>query len=110
MSLAETLLLYSLPIPILAGAYWHWKVFGLYRRLGDRVRDIGYYWFSTQFQTPGLATQLYRRESFASFLPEDKLAEIEMIRREARPAIIAIALWMTVAVTLFFVSGWRAGN
>jgi hypothetical protein len=105
MPVAAILLLCSLPIPVLAAVYWHWKVHGLYKRLGDQVRDVGYYWFSTQFQTPGLATQFYRCKDFASFLPEASLAEIAVARREARLAIIAITLWMMIAVVLFCISG-----
>ena len=108
MSATGILFLCSLPIPVLAGVYWHWKVYGLYRRLGDQVRDVGYYWFSTQIQTPGLATQFYRCKDFASFLPEASLAEIAVVRREARLATITTALWIMIAVVLFIISGRSA--
>ena len=110
MPLAGTLLLCSLPIPILAGTYWHWKVYRLYLRLGEQVRNVGYYWFSTQFQTPGVAIQFYRCEDFARFLPEESLMEIAIVRREARRAIITILLWMTTAIILFCLSSTSATN
>ncbi|WP_035686967.1 hypothetical protein [Bradyrhizobium sp. Cp5.3] len=74
------------------------------------MKDLGYYWFSTQFQTPGLATQLYRCEDFARFLSKESLAEIEAVRRDTRPAIVATVLWVAMAVALFFISAWRPIN
>jgi len=105
MPVSVILFFCSLPIPVLAGIYWHWKVYGLYKRLGGRVKDVGYCWFSAQFQTPRLATQFYRRKDFASFLPEASLAEIAVVRREARLANIVVALWIMIAVPLLFISG-----
>ena len=99
--LARTILLSSLPIPFLAGAYWHYKVFTLYKQLGPRVRSVGYYWFSTQVQTPSLATQLFGTVDFSSYLSTDDLAHIALVRRYVRIVHVVVALWMIVAVALF---------
>ena len=78
--LAGILLLCSLPIPIFLAVYWQWKVYGLYRRLGPQVRDIGYYWFSFQFQSPNMARQLPGYVDFSSLLPEESLEQIGLAR------------------------------
>jgi hypothetical protein len=42
----------------LAGLYWHWRVFSLYRSLIQVKDKFGYDEFSFQFQSPYLAKQL----------------------------------------------------
>jgi hypothetical protein len=103
--LAGILLLCSLPILIFLGIYWHWKVYGLYRRLGPQVRDIGYYWFSFQFQTPNMARQLPGYVDFSSLMPEESLEQMGSVRRQARRITTAMLLWIIAAVVLFVISG-----
>lgn len=56
MSMNGTIFLTTLPIPILAAAFWQWRVYSLYKLLGARVMHIGYYWFSFQFQNPNFCS------------------------------------------------------
>jgi hypothetical protein len=103
--LAGIVLLCSLPIPIALGLYWHWKVYGLYRRLGIRAREIGYYWFSFELQNPNMARQLSGDESFASRLPAESMEQVALVRRQARYITAAMFLWIIMAIILFVVSG-----
>jgi hypothetical protein len=105
MSFAGIALLCSLPIPILAVLYWHWRVYALYEQLGDSVKNISYYWFSFQFQSPRFAKQLPGYAGFLDALTDDLLARVMTVRRQMRRATVTIGLWMIFAVTLFCISG-----
>jgi len=100
MSPQGVVLLVSMPIPITAGFYWHWKALGFYRSLGDRVKGMSYYWFSFQFQNPGFAKQLPGYVDVLKGLPEDQAARIITIRRQMRYATMTVACWSL----LFFLS------
>jgi hypothetical protein len=104
MSAAGVVFLASLPIPIVASLYWHWKVMGLYRSLGDRVKEISYYWFSFQFQNPSFASQLPGYVDVLKGLPEDQAAKVVLIRRQARYATATAACWGLLFVFLIAVS------
>jgi hypothetical protein len=105
MPVAGIVLVCSLPIPILAGLYWHWRVYSLYKRLGDRVKNISYYWFCFQFQNPSFAKQLPGYSGFLDHLPDDLSTHVVTVRRQIRCATAALAIWMILAVILFGVSG-----
>jgi hypothetical protein len=98
MSVTGIVFLVTLPIPVLASLFWHWKVYSLYRLLGDRVRNTSYYWFSFQFQNPNLAQQLGGYVDIFASLPEGLSAQVTTVRRQARYAISIVACW-----GLFFV-------
>jgi hypothetical protein len=92
--------LVSLPIPILAGVFWHWNVFGLYRSLGDRVRNLSYYWFSFQFQNPWLASQLPGYTDPLRLLPNDLSPRVVAVRRRAKVATYIAGLWAIFFICL----------
>jgi len=100
----QIMLLSSLSIPALASAYWHYKVYTLYKQLGPRAQSVGYYWFSTQVQTPNLATQLFGTADFASYLSGDDLARVALVRRQIQVVHVVVVLWMIVAIALFCLS------
>jgi hypothetical protein len=104
MSVEGILLLASLPVPVLAALFWHVRVYSLYRLLGERVGNISYYWFSFQFQTPGIARQFPGFVDFFSSLPKDLAAKVFVVRRDTKRAEIAMVFWMLLIVTLLGIS------
>jgi len=100
MSVTGIILLVSLPIPLLASLFWHWRVYSLYRLLGDRVCNISYYWFGFQFQTPHFARQLGGYVDIFEALPEDMSARVMTVRRQTRYAISIVACWGLLFVVL----------
>jgi len=104
MSVEGIFVLASLPIPVLVVLFWHARVYSLYRSLGERVGNVSYYWFSFQFQTPGLARQFPGFVDLFSSLPEDLPAKVFVVRHDTKRAEIAVALWMLLIVTLIGIS------
>jgi hypothetical protein len=104
MSVEGILLLASLPVPVLAALFWHVRVYSFYRLLGERVGNISYYWFSFQFQTPGIARQFPGFVDFFSSLPKDLAAKVFVVRRDTKRAEIAMVFWMLLIVTLLGIS------
>jgi hypothetical protein len=104
MSVEGIVVLASLPIPVLATLFWHARVYSLYRLLGERVGDLSYYWFSFQFQTPGLARLFPGYVDLFSSLPEDLAAQVSIVRRDMRWAEMVMACWILLAMTLIGLS------
>jgi hypothetical protein len=104
MSVEGILLLASLPVPVPAALFWHVRVYSLYRLLGERVGNISYYWFSFQFQTPGIARQFPGFVDFFSSLQKDLAAKVFVVRRDTKRAEIAMVFWMLLIVTLLGIS------
>jgi hypothetical protein len=104
MPVEGILVLASLPIPLLAALFWHARVYSLYRLLGDRVGNISYYWFSFQFQTPGIAQQFPGFVDLFSSLPEDMAARVFVVRRDTKRAEIIMLFWTLLIATLIGIS------
>jgi hypothetical protein len=104
MSVEGIVALASLPIPVLAVLFWHARVYSLYRLLGERVRNISYYLFSFQLQTPKLAKLFPGYVDLFSSLPEDLAVRVSIVRREIRSAELTMACWMLLTVTLIGLS------
>jgi len=104
MSVEGIVALASLPIPVLAALFWNARVYLLYRLLGERVGNLSYYWFSFQFQTPGLARQFPGFVDLFSSLPEDLAAQVSIVRHDMKRAEMIMACWMLLIVTLIGLS------
>src|SRR5262245_30509248 len=100
MSVEGIFVLASLPIPLLAALFWHARVYSLYRLLGERIGNVSYYWFSFQFQTPGLARQFPGFVDLFRSLPEDLTGQVFVVRRDTRRAEMILVFWMLLIVTL----------
>ena len=105
MSFSGIALLCSLPIPILAALYWHWRVYAVYKLVRDRNRNISYYWFSFQFQNQSFAKQLPGYVDFFHSQPDGLLACVATVRRQTRWVTVVMVLWMVLAIILFCISG-----
>jgi hypothetical protein len=44
----------SLPVPVLATAFWHARAYSLYRSLGKRVSNLSYPGFAFEIQSPDI--------------------------------------------------------
>jgi hypothetical protein len=110
MSIPRLLAIWSLPIPVLIGLFWHWNAYSVYRMLGNRLGDASYYWFSFQFQAPGLAQQLPGYVDYFGSLPNDQAARVAVARRRMRVAHMLAASWMILIVILFFASSSGLGD
>jgi hypothetical protein len=121
------IMLASLPVALLAAAFWHVRVYSIYRLLGERwseieqqllqerrqlqpVRrvsipkpagDLSYYWFSFQFQNPELAKQLPGYVDLFCSLPQDMAAQVSIVRRDMRRAELIVACWALLIVIIF---------
>ena len=104
MSIERVLLIWSLPIPVLIGLFWHWNAYSVYRLLGDRAGNTGYYWFSFQFQTPDLAKLLPGYVDYFDALPNDLAAQVLVARRRMRVTHVLLVSSIILIVTLFCVS------
>src|SRR5262245_11187636 len=104
MSVVGILVLASLPVPVLAALFWHARVYQLYRLPCERVRDLSYYWFCFQFQTPGIARQLPGYVDLFSSLPDDLAAKAFIARRDTKRAEIVLLLWTLFVGTLLGIS------
>jgi hypothetical protein len=104
MSVEGIVVLASLPIPVLAGLFWHARVYSLYRLLGERVGNLSYYWFSFQLQSPHFARQLPGYVDLWSSLPENLAAQVSIVRREMKWAELIMACWVLLLFTLIGLS------
>ena len=104
MSVEGILVLVSLPVPVLAALFWHTRVYSLYRLLGERVGNLGYYWSSFQFQTPGIARQFPGFVDLFRSLPDDLAAKVFIVRRDTRRAEIVMVFWTLLVGTLLGIS------
>jgi hypothetical protein len=93
MSVSAIAFLVTVPIPVLAGLFWQWKVYSLYRLLGDRVGNLSYYWFAFQFQNPHFARQLGGYVDIYASLPDDLSDRVITARRQTRYAVSFAAVW-----------------
>jgi hypothetical protein len=125
----------SLLVPALAAAaFWHVRVYSIYRLLGEHwpeieqqrlqerrqlqpVRrvsipkpagDLSYYWFSREFANPWLAKQLPGYVDLFCCLPQDMAAQVSIVRRHTRRAelIVTCCALLVVIVFLGFVFRW----
>jgi hypothetical protein len=95
----------------LAEAYVTWKVFTLYRLLGDRKKDIDFYslcvWVLTgpTYASWRLGPQIKEFDD----LPEELLKQLPLVRRQARPAkrfiYIAATAFFALIISGLFVDG-----
>ena len=107
LSVEGIVLLGSLPIPVLAGLFWHWRVYSLYKLLGDRASEAGYYWFAFQVQNPNFSRQLSGHVDLLESLPQDLSAQVLAVRRQIRDATLAMAFWMLLVFVLIALSFGR---
>ena len=86
-------------VMLLAGLYWHWRVYSLYRSLTE-VRDrFGYNEFSFQFQSPYLAMQL-GGPMFRDGLPPHLLGEVAVVRQRMRYVVFGAAFCAVALIAL----------
>lgn len=93
---------------LFAQAYMAWKVFTLYRLLGDRKKDIDFYslcvWmlYGVAWASWRLGPQIREFDN----LPEDLLERLPLIRRQTKPAKTLYCLvWaIFIALLLFGIS------
>jgi hypothetical protein len=93
-------------IMLLAGLYWHWRVFSLYRSLIEVKDKFGYDEFSFQFQSPYLTKQL-RGPMFRDGLPPHLLAQVTAVRQHMRYVEFSAACCV-IALFGLIIAGSRA--
>jgi hypothetical protein len=103
MSIKGVVLLISLPVPILAGLFWHARAYSLYRSLADHVGSTSYYWFAFQLQNPRFARQLPGRVDLDA-LPESLSVEVSAVRAQLRRANLALLCWTILVFALIAMS------
>jgi hypothetical protein len=89
--------LFFLGIPLfltVAGSLCNWKAFIIYKMLGDRVKNIGFYRFNVILQNPYVATHFFGEEDFFESLPDDLKTSVLGARRQIRYGIASIILWI----------------
>jgi hypothetical protein len=123
-------LLASLPIPVLAAALWHIRVYSIYRLFGERwpeieqlrlqerrqplpVRrvnipkptgDLSYTWFSSEFANPWWMSNFPGYVNLFSSLPEDLAAQVSIARRDTMRAQLIAVCWGVLMIGLVL---WR---
>jgi hypothetical protein len=86
--------------------YGIWRLYGIYRMLGDHVRGMGFYWFSFQFQHETFARGFPYYVDYLDGLPDDLKARVIAARTQFRYRQMFIICWI-VAVLSF---GWLASK
>jgi hypothetical protein len=76
------------------GAYW--RIHGLYKRAGQQVEKVGFFWFSFYVQSP----QFGRGAKVLEALPRDLQAEASTIRSRLGREANAIFAWIVLLILL----------
>ena|SRR6185437_2125540 len=74
--------------------FMHWKIYQLYKLAGERVREIGFFWFSVYVQSPSFG----RGAKVLEELPEDLHLRVASFRDWRRKFIVAIVLWIVFLI------------
>ena len=108
MSVPGILLIGLVCIMLLAALYWHWRVYSLFRSLGEVKRKFIYAEFAFQLANPWLARQL-GRPMLRDQLSPDLLARVEVARRQIRRVELGLAccviLWIGLLLATIRTSG-----
>jgi hypothetical protein len=99
----------SILLPVWAGSfaamllcvsYWHWRVYSLYKSLGEVGRRFPYTEFSFQFQSPWLAGQL-GGPMFRDALSSEQKMLVIAVGRQTRRIMRVIAVCGAICVSVF---------
>ena len=90
----------SFAVMLLCVSYWHWRVFSLYKSLGEIGRRFAYMEFCFQFQAPWLAGQLGGPMFRDALSPEQQMQVIAVDQR-ARRIMRVVAVCGVVCVFAF---------
>lgn len=94
------LLFFSIPlIVVLAGSFCMWKAFGVYKILGDRVKNVGFLWFYFLLQSPYTARQMPGYVDHFDSLPEHLKARVRFARHQIRYGTASIFLWIVFVLS-----------
>jgi hypothetical protein len=107
MSVVEIVLLASLSIPALAAVFWHARAFSLYRLLGVRAGDLGYFWFAFEIANPDWTRKYPGHADLFSSLPEDLATQVLPFRRDIRRAKMVITIYGMVFIVALIGLGVR---
>ena len=83
-----TVALLMLHLPIV-----YWKIYLVYRALGDQPRHLGFFWFSFQFQMPIFAKGMPNYLDLESF-PDSLRIQISGTRHQLRIIRAIASLWL----------------
>jgi hypothetical protein len=82
--------------------YHYWKIYKVYKLLGDCTGNLGFFWFSFQFQHPVFSKGMRSYLDYFDGLPDELKARVLATRSELRRHVLAFLLW--IALLLAF--GW----
>jgi hypothetical protein len=75
--LSRVLPLVTIAAVWLYAASGYWKIYRVYRLLGDRTGNLGFFWFSFQFQHPTFSRGMKSYVDYYGTLPDDLKAQVD---------------------------------
>jgi hypothetical protein len=84
--------------------YAYWKIYEVYKLLGDRTGNLGFFWFSFQFQHPVFSRGMRSYLDYFDGLPDDLKACVSAARSELRRRHLMVILWIVFVLAF----GWLA--
>jgi hypothetical protein len=90
--------------------YFYWKIYGVYRALGNRTKELGFFWFSFQFQHPVVSRGMKSYLNYYDALPDDLKARVDAVRRQLRSHVASLGVWILFVVAFAFLVSYLKRN
>jgi hypothetical protein len=85
---------------LLCALYWHWRVYSLYKSLGEVGRKFAYTEFSFQFQSSWLPGQL-GGPMFRDALSPEQQMQVAAVGRQMRRVMTVVAVCGVIGIFAF---------
>lgn len=85
--------------------YGYWKIYRVYKLLGDRTGNLGFLWFSFQFQHPTFSRGMKSYVDYYGTLPNDLKAQVDATRSQLRRHVLTMLLWILFVVAFGLLAG-----
>jgi hypothetical protein len=84
----------------------YWRIYVAFRLLDRRVKELGFAWFSFQFQLPSFAKGMPGYVDYFDSLPEELKKRVTAIRREINVARLIVVLWTLLLILGAVATKW----
>jgi len=91
------LFLGTVAVLMLYAPFAYWKIYSVYKALGEQARHLGFFWFSFQFQMPIFARGMPNYLDLGSF-PDSLRIQISSARRQLRLTRTIASVWLVLVL------------
>jgi hypothetical protein len=87
----------TVAVLMLYAPFVYWKIYSVYKALGEKAKHLGFFWFSFQFQMPIFAKGMPNYLDLDSF-PDSLRIQISRAQRQLRFTRTIASVWLVLVL------------